>query len=259
MASSLSEVKQSWRNVRPTQMCRLLCDGVLVVSMGSVVDFSGDAIVNAANRTCLGGGGVDGAISKAGGPELLKARQALPVIKREGKEDIRCPTGEARITIGGRLRAKWCIHAVGPNYRVEMAGSKSAAECDRLLKSAYTAAMHLAAKQGVKTIAFSLISAGVFRGPRSLEEVLEIAAQGIVAGDYDGLKEVRACVHACVRACVRACVGACMRACVRRFFARRQAAGLAAEGVTCRGACSFFHLLVTSLCVCVCVPSSTSW
>jgi O-acetyl-ADP-ribose deacetylase (regulator of RNase III) len=201
MASQLNEVQlnKPWRNVRPTKLCRLLHGGVLFVSMGSVVEFSGDAIVNAANVTCLGGGGVDGAISEAGGPVLLKARKALPIVRRSKGEDIRCPTGEARITIGGRLRAKWCIHAVGPNYRVEMQhGGVSAAQCDKLLKSAYTGSMHVAAKNGVKTIAFSLISAGIFRGPRSLGEVLDIAVQGVVAGDYAGLEEVRACARGCL-------------------------------------------------------------
>eukprot|EP00750_Incisomonas_marina_P033027 INCI9528.2.p1 GENE.INCI9528.2~~INCI9528.2.p1 ORF type:complete len:647 (-),score=130.09 INCI9528.2:1613-3493(-) len=176
-----------WRNVVPTMACQLPNGGVLVASRGSVVPFSGDAIVNAANQACLGGGGVDGAISKAGGPALLEARKRLP----EKRKGLRCATGDAKITVGGKLQAKWCIHAVGPNYRTQMAAKgRSVEHCDHLLQSAYQRSMEVAAENNVKTLAFSLISAGVFRGPRSLQEVLDIAVAGIVQADYEGLQEV---------------------------------------------------------------------
>merc|ERR1719193_167112 len=90
--------------------------GFIVASAGSVVNFAGNAIVNAANQGCLGGGGVDGAISSAGGRALYEARSKLPLV--DGKGAVRCPTGEARLTIGGNLKANYCIHAVGPNYRM---------------------------------------------------------------------------------------------------------------------------------------------
>ena len=107
--------------VIPRDIVDLPRGGKLVVSQGSVVDFQGDAIVNAANQGCLGGGGVDGAISRAGGPELFRARQRLPVLRlarTAARSEIRCNTGDAVVTTaGGSLHSKWVIHAVGPNFR----------------------------------------------------------------------------------------------------------------------------------------------
>eukprot|EP00750_Incisomonas_marina_P021192 INCI4200.4.p1 GENE.INCI4200.4~~INCI4200.4.p1 ORF type:complete len:989 (+),score=161.67 INCI4200.4:692-3658(+) len=167
--------------------------GDLVVSVGSVVGFRGDAIVNAANVACLGGGGVDGAISAAGGLPLLQARQALPVVKKRFPRDgsqpklIRCLTGDAVITPGGHLDAKWVIHAVGPIYYGD---GRRLARCDRLLAAAYVAAMREARRKKLQTVGFSLISAGVYRGPRSLQHVLDIAVCAIASAIYDGLREV---------------------------------------------------------------------
>lgn len=158
--------------------------GYLVVSSGSVVGFAGDAIVNAANRGCLGGGGVDGAISRAGGRVLSEAREALP-LKASG---VRCPVGEAVITVGGNLKAKKCIHAVGPSYGSR--GSESWAEPDKLLTAAYSNALLLASQNEVRTIAFSLLSAGVYRGDRGLDGVLSIAVESVVKSAYEGLQEV---------------------------------------------------------------------
>ena len=149
--------------------------GHLVVSSGSVVGFGGDAIVNAANKGCLGGGGVDGAISRAGGDALLEAREALP-LKGPG---VRCPAGDAVITVGGDLAAKWCVHAVGPSYG--SCGPESWVGSDALLKSAYGNSMQLAEQNDVKTIAFSLLSAGVYRGDRGREGVLGIAVESVVS------------------------------------------------------------------------------
>lgn len=157
--------------------------GQLVVAQGSVVNFQGDAIVNAANEGCLGGGGVDGAITRAGGSALKAAREALPVIA--GKT-VRCKTGSAVITIGGSLAAAHCIHAVGPNYHY----LSSEQEGDQLLASAYQTSMSLAAEHGLSSVAFSLISAGVFRGRKSLHDVLDIAVREVAASAFGGLDEV---------------------------------------------------------------------
>lgn len=172
----------------------------LVVSLGSVVDFAYGgskqpkaAIVNAANEGCLGGGGVDGAISDAGGPKLLADRKALP---EKGGAGIRCPTGEAVITgpgSYGSLRVPYVIHAVGPNY---MSFGDDLAAGDRLLRSAYTQSLERAREADLEAVAFSLISSGIFRGRRSKREVLRIGVEAIAGFDgYDHLKEVHMCAY----------------------------------------------------------------
>ena len=160
---------------------------LLCVSSGSVVSFSGHAkgaIVNAANTAGLGGGGVDGAISTAGGATLLAARRALPE-----QDGVRIPTGSCRMTGPGkfgRLQVPYVIHAVGPIY-----GSSDSCEVeDKLLYSAYSSSMECANQNGIELLAFSLISAGIFRGSRSLEHVLTIAVRAIAENVYPGLREV---------------------------------------------------------------------
>eukprot|EP00746_Dinoflagellata_sp_MGD_P160999 gnl/MRDRNA2_/MRDRNA2_88002_c0_seq1.p1 gnl/MRDRNA2_/MRDRNA2_88002_c0~~gnl/MRDRNA2_/MRDRNA2_88002_c0_seq1.p1 ORF type:complete len:242 (-),score=48.21 gnl/MRDRNA2_/MRDRNA2_88002_c0_seq1:55-729(-) len=174
------------------QVCKVfpLSGTLLVVSSGSVLDFEGDAIVNAANQGCIGGGGVDGAVKAAGGSELDRARWALPVV--DGTRSVRCPVGEARITIGGDLKAQYCIHAVGPDYITRMGkrGRRALAECDELLKSAYQNSLQCAQEKELRTIGFSLLSAGIFRGTQSLENVIIAGLRGIHDSLYPSLQEI---------------------------------------------------------------------
>lgn len=114
-----------------------------------------DAIVNAANETLLGGGGVDGAIHRAAGPELLSACRQLPELRR----GVRCETGQARITPGFRLPARFVIHTVGPVWQGGHAGEA------QLLASCYASSVALGAQHGVRSLAFPAISCGVYRFP----------------------------------------------------------------------------------------------
>ena len=127
---------------------------------GDIVDQDVDAIVNAANSSLLGGGGVDGAIHRAAGPQLLAECRTLGG----------CPTGEARITKGYRLAARHVIHAVGPVYH----GRAHDAE---LLASAYRSSLTLAAQHGITTIALPSISTGIYGYP--LTEAAPIALQTV--------------------------------------------------------------------------------
>lgn len=136
-----------------------------------------DAIVNAANERMLGGGGVDGAIHRAAGPELLAACRRVP----EVSPGVRCPTGEARITPGFRLPARFVIHTVGPVYR-------SAAESEPLLAAAYRNSCELAVARGLETVAFPAISCGVFGYP--MDEAAAVAVRAVRAA-AGGLREVR--------------------------------------------------------------------
>ncbi len=151
----------------------------LVIKRGDITKENVDAIVNAANQTLLGGGGVDGAIHRAAGPQLLEACRALP----EARPGVRCPTGEARITPGFNLPARFVIHTVGPVYRdPERSGP--------LLAAAYRSSLELAVENGIKRIAFPAISCGAYRYP--LDEAAQIALDTVVhfLQERDQLEEV---------------------------------------------------------------------
>lgn len=120
-----------------------------------------EAIVNAANNTLLGGGGVDGAIHRAGGPQILE--ECKEIRKRQGG----CPTGEAVITTGGNLKAKYIIHTVGPIW---MGGNNNESQ---LLVNAYRNSLRLAYDNNITTISFPSISTGAYRYP--IEKACKIA------------------------------------------------------------------------------------
>ena len=133
----------------------------IVLVQGDITEQDTDAIVNAANSSLMGGGGVDGAIHRAGGPEIL--RECKEIVSQQG----RCPTGKAVITTGGNLKAKYVIHTVGPIWR---GGNHNE---DQLLADAYRNSLSLAHQHGIKTIAFPSISTGAYRFP--IERAANIA------------------------------------------------------------------------------------
>lgn len=141
-------------------------DALLVLSQGDITQWSGDAIVNAANERMLGGGGVDGAIHRAAGPKLMAACQQVP----EVAPDVRCPTGEARMTTAGRLQAKFVIHTVGPVY-------ENAETSAPLLRKAYVSCLELANKRKLENLGFPAISTGVYGYPP--EEAAEVALTAV--------------------------------------------------------------------------------
>jgi O-acetyl-ADP-ribose deacetylase (regulator of RNase III) len=135
----------------------------IVVVEGDITKQNVDAIVNAANTSLLGGGGVDGAIHRAAGPELLAECRTL-----HG-----CPTGEAKITRGYHLPAQWVIHTVGPVWRGGHHGE------DGMLASCYRRSLDLATKTGIHTLAFPAISTGIYGFP--LERATRIAVREVRA------------------------------------------------------------------------------
>jgi len=141
-------------------------DQRIELTIGDITQLDVDAIVNAANRRMLGGGGVDGAIHRAAGAELKKACLAVP----EVAPGVRCPTGEARITQGFNLAARYIIHTVGPVFSGGGRGE------DKLLNACYINVLKLAEENNIRSIAFPCISTGVYRFPRQVAAKIAIAA-----------------------------------------------------------------------------------
>jgi O-acetyl-ADP-ribose deacetylase (regulator of RNase III) len=135
----------------------------LALIQGDITNEETEAIVNAANEALRGGGGVDGAIHRAGGPTIMA----------ECRKIAHCPTGQAVITTGGNLKARYVIHTVGPIYYT---GTKGEPE---LLRSAYHESLKLAASKGLKSIAFPSISTGVYGYP--INEAARIALKTAIA------------------------------------------------------------------------------
>ncbi|GID96290.1 O-acetyl-ADP-ribose deacetylase [Amorphoplanes digitatis] len=144
---------------------------------GDITTEQVDAVVNAANSSLLGGGGVDGAIHRKGGPAILEECRAL----RASRYGRGLPVGQAVATTGGRLPARWVIHTVGPVYSADE--DRSA-----LLRGCYTNSLSVAAELGARSVAFPLISSGVYRWPKE-----DAVAQALAAlrGVPDQVESVR--------------------------------------------------------------------
>ena len=137
----------------------------LKLIQGDITQQETDAIVNAANPSLMGGGGVDGAIHRAGGPAILE--ECKQIVARQG----RLPPGKAVITTGGRLRARWVIHTVGPIWR---GGKQNEAE---VLASAYQESLKLALEKGLRSISFPSISTGAYGYP--VEKAARVALKTV--------------------------------------------------------------------------------
>jgi O-acetyl-ADP-ribose deacetylase (regulator of RNase III) len=142
--------------------------------VGDLTEQQVDAIVNAANESLLGGGGVDGAIHRAGGPEILAESRRLGG----------CATGDAKATAAGRLPARWVIHAVGPVWRGGDAGEPE------LLASAYRRALEVARELGARTVAFPAISCGVYGYPPELAAPVAVGVARELEPDFDLIRFV---------------------------------------------------------------------
>lgn len=142
------------------------------LARGDITRIRADAVVNAANSSLLGGGGVDGAIHRVGGPTILQECRAL----RSGRLPDGLPTGEAVATGAGELPARWVIHTVGPVYGRERDGARLLADC-------YRNSLAVADELGARTVAFPLISAGAYGWPR--EDAVRTALETLIHTDTD--------------------------------------------------------------------------
>lgn len=143
---------------------------------GDITKVETDAIVNAANSSLLGGGGVDGAIHRAGGPQILE--ECIEIRNKQGG----CPTGEAVITNGGNLKAKKVIHTVGPIWN---GGSSNEAE---KLRNCYINSLQLAEENGIESIAFPNISTGIYGFPK--DQAAKVATDAVRNYHSEVIKEV---------------------------------------------------------------------
>ena len=148
-------------------MERVFQNGKVQLIRGDITREATDAIVNAANSSLLGGGGVDGAIHRAGGPAILAECKAIRASQGE------CPPGEAVVTTGGRLPARYVIHTVGPVWR---GGGRGEPE---ILASCYRISLRLAVENGVRSIAFPSISTGAYGYP--VEKAAPVALSTVAA------------------------------------------------------------------------------
>jgi O-acetyl-ADP-ribose deacetylase len=156
-------------------------EGVVLAVSGDITRQNVDAIVNAANSSLLGGGGVDGAIHRAGGPAILSACREL----RRTTWPSGLPTGEAVITPGGELPARFVIHTVGPIH-----GSHSGNEA-ALLASCYRKSLCLADEHGLRSIAFPAISTGIYGYPRSEAAAVSSRTIASALAELPRIREVR--------------------------------------------------------------------
>ena len=145
---------------------------------GDITDETVDAIVNAANSSLLGGGGVDGAIHRRGGPTILEATREL----RATTLPDGLPTGQAVATTAGDLAAKWVIHAVGPVW-------SSSEDRTPLLQNAYRSSLRVARELGARTVAFPAISAGIYGWP--VDDAARQAVAGVRSVEVEHVAEVR--------------------------------------------------------------------
>jgi len=154
-----------------------MMDQVLRALQGDITQLAVDAIVNAANSSLLGGGGVDGAIHRAAGPELLAECRTLGG----------CNTGEARLTSGYRLPARYVIHTVGPVWHGGLRGEPG------LLASCYRQSLKLAAGKGISTLAFPSISTGVYAYPIELAAKIAVVTVRSYLPEHPAIREVLFC------------------------------------------------------------------
>ena len=145
------------KSLRLTTMEIKINETIIALACGDITEETTDAVVNAANERLAGGAGVDGAIHRAGGPAIMV----------ECRKICGCPTGEAVITTGGNLKAKYIIHTVGPIYRNGTRGEA------KLLQSSYKKSLELAREKGLQSISFPAISTGIYGYP--LDEAAHLA------------------------------------------------------------------------------------
>ncbi|SHL78772.1 O-acetyl-ADP-ribose deacetylase [Streptomyces yunnanensis] len=154
---------------------------ILTLTQGDITEQAVDAVVNAANSSLLGGGGVDGAIHRRGGPDILAECRAL----RAGHYGRGLPTGQAVATTAGRLPARWVIHTVGPVH-------STSEDRSELLASCYRESLRIAEELGARTLAFPAISTGVYRWP--IDDAARTAVTTVraaLAASPDAFDEIR--------------------------------------------------------------------